>query len=87
MVSLVRRARHFRLVFRCGGHKSQQALLTCDERDTLACLHRLEENLRLLERGQLELPPGADLATFLISDCKLNGPLVLPESLMLEQLH
>lgn len=35
-------------------------------------LGRLEDNLRLLERGKLDVPPGADLCLFLLSDGKLH---------------
>ncbi len=34
---------------------------------------RFEENLQLLERGRLELPPNIDIGAFLPSDGKLNG--------------
>lgn len=74
MASLERRADRFRVVFRYAGRKFQHPLGTGEEREALSCLHRLEENLRLLERGRLELPPDADLALFLLSDGKMSGP-------------
>ena len=33
----------------------------------------MEETIRLLKRGRIELPPGADAGTFILSDGKLNG--------------
>ena len=51
-----------------------------------ARLLRLEENLRLIEAGRLELPEGADVATFLLSDGKLNGRPVVPATVVLCQL-
>lgn len=72
MASLERRGKKFRLVFRYAGKKYQHPLRTSNEREALACVERVEENIRLLERGRLLLPPDADLPTFLLSDGKLN---------------
>jgi len=33
----------------------------------------VEESIRLVELGRLEIPPDADVASFLLSDGKLNG--------------
>jgi hypothetical protein len=63
----------FRLCFRHGGKKLNRALKTADRKDAEALLHRLEANLRLLARGRLVLPEGADLPTFLLSDGQLTG--------------
>jgi integrase len=79
MASLEQRGGRFRVVFRFGGRKFQHPLKTDQEGETLSCLGRLEENLRLLERGRLVLPPGADLPTFLLSDGKLAHKPVLAE--------
>jgi hypothetical protein len=68
MASLERRSERFRIVFRFAGRKFQHALKTSKEGEARSCLARLEENLRLLERGRLVLPPAADLPTFLLSD-------------------
>ena len=56
-----------------GGLKFKKALRTCDARAADARLHRVDENIRLLESGRLELPSDADVATFLLSDGKLNA--------------
>lgn len=73
MASLERRGKKFRLVFRYAGKKYQHPLRTEHEREAEACAERVEENIRLLERGRLLLPPDADLPTFLLSDGKLNN--------------
>lgn len=87
MASLEFRSNHYRLVFRYGGKKYQHALKTDDQKEAEGCLGRLEENLRLLERGRLELPPDAELAVFLLSDGKVNGrPQPAPAPLTLEEL-
>lgn len=74
MASLERRGDKFRIVFRYAGQKYQHPVRTGCEREAAAVCERLEENLRLLERGRLALPPDADLPTFLVSDGKLNAP-------------
>ena len=59
--------------FRYGGLKFKKALRTKDADTANARLHRIEENIQLLESGRLVLPEDADLGTFLLSDGKLNG--------------
>jgi hypothetical protein len=64
---------HFKICFRWCGKKLKKTIKTTARSTAETALARFEENLHLLERGRLELPPGADLCTFLISDGKLNG--------------
>lgn len=64
---------HFKICFRWGGRKLKKTVKSTDRDDAETALARFEENLLLLERGRLELPPGADIGTFLLSDGKLNG--------------
>ena len=64
---------HFKICFRWGGRKLKKTVKTTKRRDAEAALARFKENLHLLERGRLELPPDADIGTFLLSDGKLNG--------------
>src|SRR5947209_700028 len=52
----------YRITLRYGGRKINRSLKTCDFKDAEAALHRVEENIRLLERGRLILPDDADLA-------------------------
>jgi hypothetical protein len=63
---------HFKICFRWDGRKFKKTIKTTRRQDAEAALHLFEENLSLLERGRIEMPPGADLATFLLSDGKLN---------------
>lgn len=72
MASLEKRGSRFRLIFRYGGRKYQHPLKTELPREAEACRLRVEENLRLLERGRITLTPAADLPTFLMSDGKLS---------------
>jgi integrase len=71
MASLEQRGRRYRIVFRLGGRKHSAAVKTADRREAEAYLARLEENLRLAERGRLTIPDGADVGLFLLSDGKL----------------
>ena len=51
------------------------------EREARSCLDRLEESLRFVDRGILEVPPDADLGRFLVSSGKLSskpGPAEVP---------
>jgi hypothetical protein len=64
----------FRIVFRFAGRKFSRSLKTGVERVALAKLARLEENLNRLEQGELMLPVGADLMTFLLSDGRREQP-------------
>jgi len=64
---------HFKICFRWGGRKLKKTIKSTGRDDAEAALARFKENLHLLERGRLELPPGADIGTFLLSDGKLNG--------------
>src|SRR3954469_13662645 len=74
MASIEQRGGRYRLVFRHGGQKFQHPLKTADRAEADACRTRLEEGIRLLERGRIDPPPpGADLAIYLLSDGKLNG--------------
>src|SRR5262249_9323907 len=87
MASLELRSERYRIVFYYGGAKFQQTLKTSDPGEAEGCRARLEENLRLLERGRLQLPPDADLPTFLLSDGKVAAkPPVATAVLTLEDL-
>lgn len=87
MASLEKRAERFRIVFRFDGQKFQHPLKTTDSKEAEGCLARLEENLRLLERGRLQLPPDADLPTFLLSDGRVAAkPQLATAVLTLEEI-
>ena len=72
MASLEKRGQSFRVVFRYRGVKYARALNTRDERAAAACLSRLQDNLHRLELGTLDPPIGADLASFLLSDGRIQ---------------
>jgi len=86
MAWLERRGERFRIAFRFRGEKFRVNLKATDQKEADGCLARLEENLRLVERGRLVVPPGADLGLFLLSDGKLEKPVEVVRSIRLAEL-
>src|ERR1017187_2259404 len=87
MASLEFRSNAYRIVFRFRGKKFQCPLKTEDRKEAEGCQARLNENLRLLERGRLVLSPEAGLPTFLLSDGRVCAKPGLPDApLTLEEL-
>ena len=76
----------YRVIFYWQSKKFVHSLGKVNERDANACRLRLEDNLRLLERGILEMPHDADLGTFLISGGKLNQVPTLERPMTLGEL-
>jgi len=68
MASLERRGDRYRLVFRYAGQKHQVALKTTDEQEADDLLARVERKLELLANGELSLPDGGDISTFVVTD-------------------
>src|SRR4051794_32757818 len=62
---------------RLGGRKFTRSLNTNDEAEADSAVACIEENLRLIERGRLEIPKGADLMSFLLSNGKVSAPIVV----------
>lgn len=86
MAWLEKRGEKFRIKFRHGGRSHQVALKTDDESEARGSLARLEENLRLLERGRIDPPAGANLGLFLLTDGRVTGKKVVapPEPTLAE---
>lgn len=82
MASLERR---YRIIFCYGGKRFNHSLGKMPEREARSCLDRLEESLRFVERGLFDVPPDADLGTFLVSGGKLNGKPVIEKSASLAE--
>lgn len=72
MASLETHYGSYRIVFRFDGRKYSRSLGTDNPRIAKAALARLEDNLTRVELGQLILPQPVDLATFLLSDGRLD---------------
>jgi hypothetical protein len=62
----------YRIVFCWQGKRRNYSLGKLPERDARSCLDRLEESLRFVERGLLEIPPDTDLGRFLVSGGKFK---------------
>ncbi len=76
MASLEQRAGRVRVFFRYGGQIFHDALPTEDESVAAGSLARLEENLQLLHRGRLEVPPcGVEIRT-LTKTLRDNPPIM-----------
>ena len=76
----------YRVRFRYGGRPFKRSLKTTDRREADAVRVRVEETVRLLERGRLQMPADADPGSFILSDGKLNGKPVRTEVLTLDGL-
>lgn len=86
MAWLERRGERFRVVFRFRNRKFHVNLKASEPKEADACLARLEENLRLVERGRLAVPPGADLGLYLLTDGKLDQPVELARTVRLAEV-
>ena len=62
---------NFHLCFRFGGRRFKRSLHTKHQRKADAAASHVEENIRLVGEGRLELPNDVDVPTFLLSDGKL----------------
>ena len=63
----------YRIRFRFEGRAYNRSLKTKSLKSARSILGRAEENLQLIARGRLEIPPKADPAKFILSDGKING--------------
>jgi hypothetical protein len=73
MAWLEKRGESYRIIFRFAGRRFARSLDSADRREAKSALTRLEDNLRFVEVGPLDVPPGVDLFSFLVSDGRLNG--------------
>ncbi len=76
----------YRIVFCWQSERRYHSLGKMPEREARSCLDRLEESLRFVDRGLLEVPLEADLGRFLVSGGKLNGKPVLETPLKFGEL-
>jgi integrase len=76
----------YRIVFCWQGERRYHSLGKMPEREARSCVDRLEESLRFVDRGPLEVPADADLGRFLVSGGKLNGKPVVRAPLNVGEL-
>jgi hypothetical protein len=67
----------YHISFRFGGRKFKRSLKTKNLRNASSRKVRMEDNIRLLESGIIELPPAVDGASYLLSESKKLGKTVL----------
>ena len=63
---------NYHVSFRFGGRKFKRSLHTRKQDAADGLARRIEENIKLADRGILTIPAGADIPTFLLSDGKLS---------------
>jgi len=61
---------NFHVCFRFNGRRFKRSLRTRLQRKADAAASHIEENIRLIESGRMDLPDDADIPTFLMSDGK-----------------
>jgi integrase len=86
MAWLEQRGKQFHLGIRLGNRKLKRSLQTCDAQEAQEVVARVERRLRLLELGDLVMPDGSDVMTFLLSDGKLTQPTRITAGLSLAAL-
>jgi len=88
MASLVDRNGQFHIVFRYGQTKFSRSLKTSKKREAESCKNDVEEMLRLIKRGMVSVPAGADIPTFVVSKGRRNQELIeqQPGTMTLESL-
>lgn len=64
---------NYNVRFRYGKRSFRRSLRTANRKEGLAALGRVEETIRLLQRGSLIIPPEADPATFILSGGQLDN--------------
>ncbi|MGE0529460.1 MAG: tyrosine-type recombinase/integrase [Bdellovibrionales bacterium] len=86
MPSLELRSTHYRLVFRFRGKKYSHTLKTNNRHQAEILLGGVEKTLWRLEQGLLELPLGADIVSFVLTDGKVSHKPEQAKVLTLETL-
>ena len=83
MASLEQRNGTYRIIFRYGGQKYSRSLKTTNKRSADLALAQLEDRLRRADLGTLTLPPGADVASILLSSGKSTKKAVAQKRCLL----
>jgi len=86
MASLEQRGNRYRVAFRLGGEKQHVGVKAANRQEAESFLARIEENLRLVERGRMVVPEGADLGLFLLTDGRLDRKVAVVRVLCLSEL-
>lgn len=76
----------FLAAFRFGEERFKRSLRTSRPKEARAARSRIEENIRLVERGVLTLPEDADVVAFLLSDGRFPARVVVKKPTTLPSL-
>ena len=76
----------FHITIPFGGKRYKRSLKTKDRRTALAIEARVEDTIKLVEQGRIEIPDSADVPTFLLSDGKAIHQLEAPQETKLNRL-
>ncbi|HWY85513.1 MAG TPA: hypothetical protein VNX28_02250, partial [Gemmataceae bacterium] len=85
-LQLDKKSRRYRIRFAYGGQEFKRSIKTENPKVARGIQGRVEETIRLLEQGRLEMPIGADPAVFIMSDGKLAQRPVAVRPLTLAEL-
>lgn len=86
MAWLEQRGGQFHLGIRIGTRKVKRSLQTDDHDEARDIAGRVERRMRLIQQGDLVLPEGADLLTFLLTDGKRVQPVTVSAAITLDEL-
>lgn len=84
MAWLEQRQNQFHVCLRIGGKKLKRSLKTADGDEAERVVERIERRLKLVEQGDLSIPPEADVLMFLLTDGKLSKSVVIETGLSLK---
>jgi len=76
----------FRIRFSFGEQEYKRSLKTQVESVARATLGRVEETIRLMEQGRIEIPANVDIGKFILSDGKRHGKIVVQRVLNLNDV-
>lgn len=79
-------SKQYHIRFRYLGTEYKRSLKTKDRRAAEAALARIEETLRLLEVGRLEMPPEAESGLWIVSNGKVSGKAAVRKVATLKEL-
>jgi integrase len=85
-LELNEKTRRYRVRFRYAGRPFKRSLKTTDRREALDVLGRINDTIRLLEQGRLEMPSDANPGVFILSDGKHASKACAPKVRTLAQL-
>ncbi len=86
MAWIEQRGGQFHIGIRIGNQKVKRSLQTNDRDEAEDIKRRVERRLKLIQQGDLTVPPDADAMTFLLTDGKVSRPATISVGVTLGQL-